>query len=139
MTHRPGASSIRPTPRPTNCCSGERAQAIGFDRFIISATTPFRPDDLAELRSDAPAVLRRRAPGYEAVYVPRGWRMFDGIDRVYDNARARERLGWRPRYDFDRLLAELRDNRDPWSPLSRAVGVKGYHAEAFEAGPYPVS
>ena len=116
----------------------ERAPEIGFDRFIISATTPFQPADVAELRNDAPAVLHRRAPGYDAVYRARGWRMFQGIDRVYDNARARERLGWRPRYDFERLLASLRDGRDPWSPLTAAVGSKGYHAEAFAEGPYPV-
>ena len=29
----------------------------------------------------------RLVPAYEAVYAARGWRMFDGIERVYDNAR----------------------------------------------------
>src|SRR5262245_21519761 len=45
-----------------------RAPCIGFGRYVISATTPFRPGDLAELRRDAPAVVRRRFPDYEAVY-----------------------------------------------------------------------
>ena len=40
----------------------EKAPAIGFARYIISATTPFSQDDLLELRSDATAVLRRRIP-----------------------------------------------------------------------------
>jgi UDP-glucose 4-epimerase len=64
--------------------------------------------------------------------------MFQGIDRVYDNARARERLGWRPLYDFERLLARLQEGREPWSPLTQAVGSKGYHVETFGEGPYPV-
>jgi len=108
-------------------CAIERAPAIGFDRFIVSATTPFRPEDASDLRNDAPAVLRRRVPAYEAIYRERGWRMFQGIDRVYDNARAREHLGWRPLYDFERLLARLQEGREPWSPLTQAVGSKGYH------------
>jgi nucleoside-diphosphate-sugar epimerase len=120
-------------------CAIERAPALGFDRFIVSATTPFQPVDVAELRNDAPAVLRRRVPGYEVVYRERDWHMFQGIDRVYDNTRARERLGWRPRYDFERLVASLRQARDPWSPLTSAVGSKGYHAETFEDGPFPVA
>src|SRR3954447_20156571 len=37
----------------------DKAPTIGFGRYIISATTPFRHDDLAELRADAPAVVRR--------------------------------------------------------------------------------
>ncbi|MGF6226150.1 UDP-glucose 4-epimerase [Inquilinus ginsengisoli] len=72
----------------------EKTPAIGFGRYIVSATTPFRPEDLAELRRDAPAVVRRRVPGHEAEYARRGWRMLPGIDRVYVNDRARAELGW---------------------------------------------
>src|SRR4051812_7184115 len=78
----------------------ERAGELGFGRYIISATTPFTRDDLAALRADAPAVVRRRFPDMDAVYGPRGWRMFPSVERVYVNARAREELGWSPRYDF---------------------------------------
>ena len=38
----------------------------------------------------------------------RGWRMFPGINRVYDNARARAELRWDPEYDFARALDLLR-------------------------------
>jgi UDP-glucose 4-epimerase len=106
----------------------ERAPEIGFGRFIVSATTPFAPGDLAELRTDAPAVVRRRVPGYEAVYAELGWRMLPGIERVYVNARAREALGWEPRYDFGAALERLAGGEDPRSPLALAVGAKGYHA-----------
>ena len=106
----------------------ERAPQLGFGKYIISATTPFTPGDLAGLRADAPAVVRRLFPGYEAEYARRGWRMFPSIGRVYVNARARAELGWSPRYDFGGALEALRAGQDPRSPLARSVGAKGYHA-----------
>jgi UDP-glucose 4-epimerase len=117
----------------------ENAPVIGFGRYIISATTPFIPDDLQQLRTDPAAVVRRYAPGYEAEYRRRGWSMVPTIDRVYVNELARTRLGWQPRYDFNSILRRLRADEDFLSPLARAVGSKGYHAEAFTEGPYPVS
>lgn len=116
----------------------ERAPEIGFGRYIISATTPFEKEDLAEIRADAPAVVRRRAPEHVAEYERRGWRMFPSIDRVYDNARARRELGWAPQYDFAKVIGDLAAGGDGSSPLARAVGAKGYHAERFREGPYPV-
>ena len=107
----------------------ERAPEIGFGRYIVSATTPFTRDDLAELRADAPAVVRRLFPDYEAVYAGRGWRMFPAIDRVYDNGRARAELGWSPRYDFRHALDRVAAGQDPRSELAVTVGAKGYHAE----------
>jgi UDP-glucose 4-epimerase len=117
----------------------ERAAAIGSGRYIVSATTPFEPDDLARLREDAPAIVARRVPGYEGEYARRGWKVFPTIDRVYVNERARKDLGWRPRYDFRTALDRLRAGADFRSPLARAVGAKGYHARTFAEGPYPVS
>lgn len=114
----------------------ERAPAVGFGRYIISATTPFTREDLAALRADAPAVVRRLFPDYEAIYAQRGWRMLPGIDRVYVNDRARDELGWRPRYDFRHALDRVRASEDPRSPLALAVGAKGYHA--VSTGPYTV-
>ena len=65
--------------------------------------------------------------------------MFPGIDRVYVNERARRELGWRPRYDFRYVLDLLKAGADIRSPLARAVGSKGYHADRFADGLYPVS
>lgn len=106
----------------------ERGRAIGFGRYIISATTPFTQADLGELRADAPSVVARLVPAYAEVYARLGWRMFPSIDRVYVNARAREELGWAPRHDFATLLERLRAGDDPRSPLARRVGSKGYHS-----------
>jgi UDP-glucose 4-epimerase len=105
----------------------ERAAGIGFGKYIVSATTPFTPADLAALRDDAPAVVRRLFPDYEAEYARRGWRMFPSVGRVYVNARARADLGWSPRYDFRSVLDALEAGEDPSSPLARAIGAKGYH------------
>ena len=112
------------------------APAIGFGRYIISATTPFTPGDLAGLGRDAPAVVRRLFPDADAEYARRGWAMFGVIDRVYVNARARAALGWRPTHDFRWVLDRLKAGQDPRSPLARAVGAKGYHA--VPTGPYTV-
>lgn len=107
------------------------APRIGFGRFIVSATTPFTPDDLADLRRDAPAVLRRRVPGWEAVYARHGWTMTETLDRVYVNTLARERLGWQPRTDFAAVVARLADSGDIRSPMAKLIGIKGYHPDGL--------
>ena len=116
----------------------ERASALGFGRYIVSATTPFTRHDLVALGRDAPAVLARRVPAYIDVYTKRGWTMLPALDRVYVNERARSELGWRPRIDFSAALERLRAGEDFRSPLARAVGAKGYHPQTFAQGPYPV-
>jgi nucleoside-diphosphate-sugar epimerase len=107
----------------------ERAPKIGFGRYVITATTPFTPQDLTAVRHDLTAVARRRFPDYEEIYAARGWRMFPSIERVYVNERARRDLGWSPRYDFRHALDALAQGQDPRSPLALSIGAKGYHAE----------
>ena len=118
--------------------AAEQAAAVGFRKYIVSATTPFRRSDMAELRVNAPLVVRQRVPEYEAEYGRRQWRMFPSIDRVYANERARNELGWAPRYDFNSILEQLKADEDMRSPLAQLVGSKGYHAQVFSDGPYPV-
>ena len=110
----------------------EAAPSVGFDRFIISATTPFDRGDVAALAHDAPEVVRRAFPDQEAEYQRRKWKMFPTLDRVYDNARARSVLGWAPRYDFRHVLDQLKADEEPGSQLARIVGAKGFHAERSE-------
>jgi len=118
--------------------AAEHVGAIGFRKYIISSTSPFQPDDLVDLRNDAPSVVRKYVPEYEIEYARRGWRMFPSISRVYVNRRARTELGWRAGYDFQRLVRALKLDEDLRSPLARLIGSKGYHAEQFAEGPYPV-
>ena len=116
----------------------ERAAGLRFARYIVSATTPFTPSDLTDLRHDAPGVVRRLFPECESLYATRGWKLFPQIERVYVNRLARGSLDWRPTYDFRHVMESLRANRDFVSPLARSVGSKGYHDVRFASGPYPV-
>jgi nucleoside-diphosphate-sugar epimerase len=86
-----------------------------------------RREDAARLRADAPAVVRERAGGWEQEYARRGWRMAPSIDRVYDNALARRELGWRPKWDFEAVMARLGETGGIRGPLARIIGEKGYH------------
>ncbi len=118
--------------------AAERAGAIGYGRYIVSATSPLLEDDLAELGVDAPAVIERRVPGAKAAYAALGWRLPATLDRVYVNAAARRDLGWQPTYDFARVLGLAEAGKPLVSELAQQVGRKGYHDRVFEDGPYPV-
>lgn len=117
----------------------DRAPKIGFDRYIVSATSPFEPRHLAALARDAAGVVRELYPECAELYAACGWRLFSEIDRVYVNERARRELGWRPEFDFAHVLSCLRDGREVRSALAREVGSKGYHDVVFDDGPYPVA
>jgi nucleoside-diphosphate-sugar epimerase len=119
-------------------CARARAPQLKFGRYIISATTPFLPEDTSELNIRAPTVVGKRVPDYAEIYKSRGWKMFERVDRVYVNQAARVDLCWKPKYDFAFILESLRTGDYPISPLSRVVGSKGYHNQVFEDGPYPV-
>ena len=118
--------------------AANRAPELGFGRYIISATTPFLPEDRFELNTDAQAVVCKRIPAYLDIYEQLGWRMFDRISRVYINDAARADLGWQPKYDFAYMLEHLASGEYPRSAISEAVGSKGYHDQVFDDGPYPV-
>ncbi|MFL6635514.1 MAG: NAD-dependent epimerase/dehydratase family protein [Massilia sp.] len=89
----------------------ERAPAIGFGLYIVSAPTPFDRRDAAKLRTDAPAVIARYFPDAAALYAARGWTLPATIGRVYDAAAIGRELGFRCRTDFAAVLAALRDGR----------------------------
>ncbi len=85
----------------------DRAPQIGFDTFIISALTPFSPEDCEQLMEYAPLVVHRYFPRYREIYARRGWTMFDYIDRVYDSNKAMRRMGFVCKTDFGDILAQL--------------------------------
>ncbi len=84
-----------------------QAPALGFDTFIVSAKTPFSPDDCEQLMVDAPSVVARYFPHYQELYQRAGWTMFHTIDRVYDSSKAARRLGFQCRTGFGEKLEEL--------------------------------
>jgi len=85
----------------------DRAPQIGFDTFIVSALTPFSPDDCEQLMEYAPLAVHRYFPRYREIYARRGWTMFDYIDRVYDSTKAMRRLGFVCKTDFGDILIQL--------------------------------
>ena len=118
--------------------AAKRVVELGFSRYIVSATTPFRTNHLTSLRAEAPEVVRELFPDYEEEFNRRRWKMLPSIDRVYVNQRARQELGWKPRFDFRLVLDRLRRGESAFSELAQAVGSKGYHPQDFVEGPYPV-
>lgn len=116
-----------------------KASDIGFDRLIISSTTPFQKTDAKQLGIDAPSVLERYVPSYVDLYSTKNWKMFPTLGRVYDNSRARDRLGWEPKHTFENSVEMLLQGADYRSELSRQIGSKGYHDKEFDEGPYPIS
>lgn len=115
----------------------ERARSLGFGRYILSATSPFRREDLATLRTD-PARVVAKYVDYATEYARRGWQLFESFERIYVNDRAREDLDWEPRYTFAHAVERLRNGEWPFSQLMRDVGAKGYHpGHGFEEGPFP--
>jgi nucleoside-diphosphate-sugar epimerase len=66
--------------------------------YLISAPTPFLPEDREALFADAPAVIRRRAPDVAERFDRFGWPLPRSIGRVYSPARAAVRLGFTARY-----------------------------------------
>jgi UDP-glucose 4-epimerase len=114
--------------------AAERVPQLGFRRYVISATTPFQPYDLSQLRTDAPAVFERRAPIAAAVWADRGWRFPSQLDRVYVNDRARRELGWRPRFDLDAIARMVATDGTVRTPLARRVGSKEYAGSTYHRG-----
>jgi nucleoside-diphosphate-sugar epimerase len=114
-----------------------KAKALGFGRYIISATTPFSEADLLGLQKNAHDVVSGIYPDFAEIYAQQNWAMFPSLDRVYVNELARQDLGWQPKYDFRHVLDSIKAGADFFSPLARQVGSKVYHDWAFGEEPYP--
>lgn len=120
-------------------CAAEKAEVLKYGLYIISATSPFTREDLNDLNQDGPGVVSKYFPDYQEIYDKLNWKMFEKFDRVYDNSRARNDLGWKPVFDFGHILEALRTtNKFPKPEVTQFVGVKGYHDQVFEDGPFPV-
>ena len=116
--------------------AADTAPRLGFRRFVISATTPFRPEDLPQLRTDAAAVFARRAPVAAAVWAERGWRFPSRLDRVYVNTRARRELGWRPHFDLHAIAQMVAADGTVLTPMAQRVGSKEYVASSYHRGAF---
>lgn len=86
----------------------DRAADMGFGTFIVSAPTPFRREDCAELKRDAAAVIARYFPDAPELYAAKGWVLPKSIGRIYDAALAERVLGFRCETGFTAVLDALR-------------------------------
>ncbi|WP_116089996.1 NAD-dependent epimerase/dehydratase family protein [Sphingomonas crusticola] len=108
-----------------------RAPEIGFGIFIISAPTPFSPDEAGALKRDAANVVARHFPDAAGLFSRRGWQLPRSIDRIYDATLAERVLGFRCRTDFAALLETLRQDRplpfkhDPSYVSPQAIAQRG--------------
>jgi UDP-glucose 4-epimerase len=97
----------------------------GFQKFVISGATPFRPGDTEELKSDAAPVLARRAPELVEAFEQRRWRLPETIDRIYSPALAMERLSWQPKYGFMEVIKMLDESSSEVLPPRRYLAGQG--------------
>jgi UDP-glucose 4-epimerase len=86
----------------------------GFDSFDIMAETPFTESDCEALHQDTLAVLERYWPGCVQLFRDRG---IDPSEHLWGRAvwpvtKAKEQLGYRPEWNFERFLEAVRDD-DP--------------------------
>jgi nucleoside-diphosphate-sugar epimerase len=108
----------------------ERAPAVGFAIYLVSAPTPFARTDAEALRRDAQSVILRHFPDAEGLYLERGWSLPSSISRVYDARRIQRELQFSFETDFAAILKAMR-RREPLpfehDPLfvSPVVGAAG--------------
>jgi nucleoside-diphosphate-sugar epimerase len=88
----------------------EKAPTLGIGTYIISAPTPFRPEEAEELKRDAAAVLLRHFPQARTLYAEKGWVLPATIGRVYDSSLAERELGFRCETDFAAVLRSIQDD-----------------------------
>lgn len=76
----------------------------GFNRYIISGSSPFVSDDCYQLYLNAAGVIKKRAPEVAEAFRNRGWNLPDRLDRVYDSTLAQQELDWLPEYGFQQVI-----------------------------------
>jgi nucleoside-diphosphate-sugar epimerase len=101
---------------------------------VLRATLDLMAADAARLRvrssynlaassftpAELHAAIRRFAPGFEVIYAPDFRQAIaDSWPRTIDDGEARRDWGWRPEFDFDRLVAHM------WEAIPRDWSLPG--------------
>jgi nucleoside-diphosphate-sugar epimerase len=95
-----------------------RALEVALDRgghlgaFNVESPLPFDDADGYALRQDPLMAIARHWPDAPALLAAAAVEPWGPINEVYEITRAREELGWTPRYGFDAFLEALREGRD---------------------------
>lgn len=109
----------------------ERAPALGWGLFILSAPTPFSRADAPALMHDAAGVIADYFPQAPALYAARGWQLPGRISRVYDASLAQARLGFRCRTDFAAVHDALAQGAE--LPFAHDPSYEGPHSRSAPA------
>jgi nucleoside-diphosphate-sugar epimerase len=80
---------------------------VGPAVLNLSADPVFRREDAIRLWDDPWSVIDERAPGTREIFLQQGWRMPERIDRIYDIAKAKMVLGYRPRHGFREAIEDM--------------------------------
>src|SRR5258708_32630102 len=88
----------------THVMALDRAPALGFEIFVISAPTPFVRSEAGELNRAAADGIERHFPDASALYAQHGCRLPATIGRVDHASRIARVMGCRGATDFDRVL-----------------------------------
>ena len=75
-----------------------------FEIFNIASSSPFTKDDLIGLKRNPIDTINRLYPKAGEIYRTKGWSFPESIDRLYVFNKARQLLGYSPKYTFDYLL-----------------------------------
>lgn len=111
-----------------------------LQRHVVSAAGPFRIEDCEALAADAASVIRLRAPALAEEFDLRGWPLPASIDRVYHPGLAMRELGWKPRFGFEEVLAQMdRRSLEVLPPSARVRRKPEQAAARFPASPQGAS
>jgi UDP-glucose 4-epimerase len=78
-----------------------------------------------ELVGVVEALIENRVPERTAKFSQCDWSIFHQIERLYVNTAGRRDLGWQPKHDINRMLAEIVDAKLPRSITSQQTGSMG--------------
>lgn len=80
---------------------------LEFEIFNITSSSPFKKDELVQLKQNPVEVIKKHYPDAEAIYKSKGWEFPNSIDRVYVSEKAKRYFGYQPKFTFDYLLNNL--------------------------------
>jgi nucleoside-diphosphate-sugar epimerase len=75
-----------------------------FEIFNISSGSPFGRADLVALKHSPREIILQYYPKAAEIYQHKNWVFPKSIDRVYVCDKAKQRLGYQPKYTFEHLL-----------------------------------
>ena len=92
----------------------------------------FSPKELA-------VAIQNEIPNFSINYEPDyRQQIAESWPEIIDDSEAQKDWNWQPKYDFQWVLNCLVKDQDFRSPLAKKIGIRGYHEQTFNDGPYPV-